>query len=69
MTENERLKLENEFLREGLSYYANKKNYEGDHGYFWKLVSNGGQFARLHLLAADLVREGKDVDIRKLRCD
>lgn len=68
MTELERLRIENEFLRQGLSYYANQENYRGEHGHFWKLVANRGQIARLYLLAADLTKQGKQVDIRKLRC-
>ena len=70
MNEVERLKLENEMLRNGLNYYADPDNQEGYHGVFWKLVANKGQMARLHLLAADMIKSGeKNVDIRKIRCD
>lgn len=69
MTEIERLKLENEILRKGLSIYADPSNYDGDHGHFWKLVVNRGQIARLHLKAADMAKSGLPVDIRKIRCE
>lgn len=67
LEELERLRIENKILREGLEYYADPARYDGDHGMFWKIVTNKGQHARLHLKLADEARKGNFLDKRHIR--